>query len=186
MTKSEMTAAMFEEIKETMALMDEKLGDIAFNQQQTSAVIQTDVEQRKGKTIKIEQVINYLLDSINKSLHESVDELSNENRRIVSRMDMLVDNTKSLINEFKRSVKKRRNLFIRIIVFQVIAAVSIIFNVHLFNENHGLKDSDLQLKYLKVTNNVDANLAARLDTIFNVYRDEEAIALIRQAVRNNN
>jgi len=42
------------------------------------------------------------------------------------------------------------------------------------------------LKYLKVTNNVDANLAARLDTIFNVYRDEEAIALIRQAVRNNN
>jgi len=47
MTKNEMTAAMFEEIKQKMAIIDEKLGDVAFNQQQANANIEKDIEERK-------------------------------------------------------------------------------------------------------------------------------------------
>jgi len=165
MTKSEMTAAMFEEIKDKMAIMDEKLGDIAFSQQQANANVERDVEQRK-KAQKTEGVVKYLLDSIRGIVNCSVDNLSEENSKIALKIDKQAKIYRELFSELKQELKKRKVLIVRTIGFQIALAISIMFNIYALRENRGLKDSELQLKYLKATNNIDDELTGKLDTNF--------------------
>jgi len=183
MTKNEMTAAMFEEIKEKMAIMDEKQGDIAFNQQQTNANIEKGIEEQK-KPQKADNLVKYLLDSIRGIVNASADNLSEENSKIVSKINEQAEVYRELISELKQELNKRKVLMVKTIGFQIALAISIMFNIYMLNGNRGLKDSELQLKYLKVTNNVDDELTGRLDTIFNIYRNEEAIEFIRQTIKD--
>jgi len=188
MNKNEMTAAMFEEIKEKMSLMGEKLDDITFNQQQVSALIQEDVEQRKTKTIKIENVINYLLQSIDKSLRESTGELSKENSQIISKMDKQADSINSFSIQFKKSLKKRKIHSLKIYVFQVLFLVAATFSFYLVYENQNLKESELKYEYLKAKKLVMPDVSGRLDTVFDIKRNEEMIDEIERVVHayNNN
>ncbi|WP_430812738.1 MULTISPECIES: hypothetical protein [unclassified Carboxylicivirga] len=184
MTKNEMTTAMFEEIKEKMALMDEKLDDLNFNQEQARATILDDIEQRKKKTLKIEYVVDFILDSMDGVLNASTDKLSKENKQVLSKIDEQANALVLSMDEMKRSLHKRKLQTIKIFAFQVLFAIAASFCFYLIYENQNLRDSDLQLRYLKATNNIDMEVAGQLDTVFNVYRDEEAIESIKQAVNS--
>ncbi len=184
MTNNEMTAAMFEEIKEKMALMDEKLDDLNFNQDQARATILDDIEQRKKKTLKIENVVGFILDSMDGVLRASTNKLSKENKQVLSKLDERANALVLSMDEVKRSLNKQKLLTIKIYMFQVLFIMAASFCFYLIYENQNLKDSDLQLRYLKATNNIDMEVSSRLDTVFNVYRNEEAIKSIKQTVNN--
>jgi hypothetical protein len=59
-----------------MVSMDEKLADLNFYQDQARATILDDIEQRKKQTLEIENVVKFILDSMNGVLQVSTDKLS--------------------------------------------------------------------------------------------------------------
>ena len=140
---------------------------------------------RSGRSHKkTESLVNYILDSIRGIVYASADNLSEENSKIALRIDKQAEVYRELFSNLKQELKKRKVQKVKTIGIQIALAISIIFNIYVLNENRGLKDSELQLKYLKVTNNIDKEISGRLDTIFNIYRNEEAIEFIRQTIKD--
>ncbi|WP_430814036.1 hypothetical protein [Carboxylicivirga sp. RSCT41] len=183
MTKNEMTTAMFEEIKEKLAQMNEKLDDVNYNHELAKSEIISTMEKQKDRSITIESVVNYFLKSISGIINSSKSDLFDEIVKILPAIEKQTSVSQTLHAEVMQSLKKRKQLIVKVIVFQILSTVSILFNVYLLNDNQRLKDSDIQLQYLKETNNVNEDAVSRLDTIFNVYRDEEAIARMKRDVK---
>lgn len=182
MTNNEMTAAMFEEIKEKMALMDEKLDDVNYNNELTKNEILANMKKQDDRSINIESVVSYLLKSMSVIINASASNLSNEINKVLPVIDKQISVTQTCHAEVMQSLKKQKKLKFKIIVFQILVAASILYNFYLLNDNQRLRDSELQLNYLKATNNVNKDVAGSLDTIFNVYRDEKIIEVIVQTV----
>ncbi|MBK3516221.1 hypothetical protein [Carboxylicivirga marina] len=186
MTKnSEMTAAMFEEIREKLVKMNEKLDDVNYNHELTKSEILSNIEKQNDRSINIDSVVNYLLKSISGIINASACNLSNQIDKIFPVLDNQTSVSQSFHAEVLQGLKKRKQLMVKVIGFQILAIVSILFNVYFMNENQRLKDIELQLNYLKATNNINEEVASRLDTIFNMYRDEEVIDFIKQSLSGN-
>ncbi|WP_430812551.1 MULTISPECIES: hypothetical protein [unclassified Carboxylicivirga] len=108
--------------------------------------------------------------------------MSEEYNEVLLKMDERANALVLSMNEAKLSLHKRKLQANKVFVFQMLFAIAVFFCFYLIYENQNLKDSDLQLRYLKATNNINMEVASRLDTVFNVYRNEEEMAVIRQTV----
>gem|GEM_PF-5194404 len=180
-----MTTAMFEEIKEMMTSMDMKIDEL-------SAKVPESLPEESESTEKgneIEQVqlteyVDYMARRTGDALKISADLFMHKSSTLLTSFEIQASSILDAFSPILKYLKKRKSLTIKVIVFQLLFASTLVSNLYLLNENQRLKDNDLQLKYLKATNSVGPELVAWLDTTFNVYRNEEMIEIIKKEVSN--
>jgi len=181
MTKSDMITTMFEDIKEMIATMDKKIDHLSPQEERKDVSnVKEENEPKKEKRLTIGELFNHITSRVDENMRTFTDKIERETSLVISssykQMNQFDDSTNKLMGYYR----KRRSLISKIIGFQVAFALSTIFNIYLLNENQRLKDNDLMLKYLKATNRLDMKLSNKLDTIFHVHRNEEAIDFIKQ------
>ncbi|MCT4647262.1 MAG: hypothetical protein N4A74_19895 [Carboxylicivirga sp.] len=183
MTKSsEMTAAMFEEIKEIMASQNKKLDTITSSYEKSGLVFQKETEEQKRIVIRAEYQVCLLRDSIEYAMSFVKDESS----QFITETNKKLSACESSFNEMKQSLRKCRVLKIKISVFLVLFVIAASFCTYLIYENKGLKENGLKYNYLKAINVVTPKISARLDTIFNIQRNEKEIEKIKRIVNDYN
>jgi hypothetical protein len=77
-----------------------------------------------------------------------------ENKQELSKTDERANAFVISINVVKRSLQKKLQA-IRAFVFQVLFVIAASLSFYFIYENQTLKDSELQLRYLKATNNIN-------------------------------
>ncbi|TRX72546.1 hypothetical protein [Carboxylicivirga sp. M1479] len=182
MTKSEMTTAMFEEIKEMMASLNKKLDTITSGYEKSGLVFQKEAEEQKISITRAEHQVCLLRDSI----EDTMSFVKDESSQFIMETNKKVSAWESSIDEVKQSLRKRRVLKIKIFVFQVLFAIAASFCTYLIYENKGLKENGLKYNYLKAINVETPEVSARLDTVFNIQRNEEEIEKIKRIVNDFN
>lgn len=180
MNKSEMTTAMFEEIKEMMTSMNKKIDELSAKvpenlpEEPKSIEQETEVEQ-----IQLREYVDYMAGRTGDAIRISADLFMHQSSKLNTSFEIQTSSILDTFSPVLKYLKKRKSLTIKVIVFQLLFASTLVSNLYLLNENQRLKDNDLQLKYLKATNSVDLEVSGRLDTIFNVYRNEEMIEVVK-------
>nr|WP_321406801.1 hypothetical protein [uncultured Carboxylicivirga sp.] len=175
MTKIDMITAMFEEIKDKLDLLYQKSDNDV-------ASLHNNGSDKKSKGINIQDLSSIMADIVDFSMQNVGSIIQQENEELVSKSNKQFQKVDNQINQLVYHFKKWKNMIFKIVVLQVIVLICIILNISLLNENRRLKDSELQLKYLKATNKVDKRLSGRLDTIFYIHRNEEAIEHLKRIV----
>lgn len=182
MTKSEMTIAMFEEIKEMMASQNRKLDTITSGYEKSGLVFQKEAEEQKRSIARVEHQVCLLRDSI----EDAMSFVNDESSQFITETNKKVSALESSIDEVIQNLRKRRVLKIKIFVFLVLFAIAASLCAYLIYENKGLKENGLKYNYLKAINVVTPEVSARLDTVFNIQRNEEEIEKIKRIVNDFN
>jgi hypothetical protein len=170
MGKNDFVAAMFEEIKETMAAINKKL----------------ELEKpadKEPKRVIPKQFWEFVHESINKSVHEHI---SVSEQSIRKQLNQLTQDTKDLeqsVTEMTGEYKKRRMIFRKLVVWQSITVILFLGGIGLFVNNRQMRDNDLKFKYIQSQGGINSKGLLKLDTVFNMKRDELRNEKIKKMVR---
>ncbi|MBI9059093.1 MAG: hypothetical protein JEZ01_15120 [Labilibaculum sp.] len=166
MKRNDFVSAMFEEIKESLALIQEKM----------EANKPTEKEAQK---MIPRQLLEFIYQSIQQKFSLSDQSISRQFKELTQETQEL----KQKITELNEQNKKRKLMFRKLVVWQSIAAVLLLLTIGLFLNNRRLRDNDLKFKYIQYQAGINANGLLKLDTIFHVNRDEKVIERIQDAVK---
>ncbi len=169
MKKNDFVPAMFEEIKESLELIQKKIEE------------EKPAEREAQKMIP-RQLLEFIYQSIDKSIQQKI---SLSDQSALKQFNQLIQETKELeqrIKELSDQNKKRSLMFRKLVVWQSIAAVLFLGGIGLFVNNQQLKDNDLKFKYIQSQGGVDSKGLLKLDTVFHVNRNELVIEKIKEKV----
>nr|WP_320117458.1 hypothetical protein [uncultured Marinifilum sp.] len=170
MKRNDFVSAMFEEIKEKLVLIQEKI------EQDKSA-------EKEAQKMIPRQLLEFIYQSIDKSIQQKFSLSDQSTTRQFNQLTQETQELKQKIRELSEQNKKRKLMFRKLVVWQSIAAVLLLLTIGLFLNNRLLRDNDLKFKYIQNQGGINSRGLLKLDTIFNVNRDEKVIERIQEAVK---
>lgn len=170
MKRNDFVSAMFEEIKEKLVLIQEKI------EQDKSA-------EKEAQKMIPRQLLEFIYQSIDNSIQQKFSLSDQSTTRQFNQLTQETQELKQKIRELSEQNKKRKLMFRKLVVWQSIAAVLLLLTIGLFLNNRLLRDNDLKFKYIQNQGGINSRGLFKLDTIFNVNRDEKVIERIQEAVK---
>ena len=170
MKRNDFVSAMFEEIKEKLVLIQEKI------EQDKSA-------EKEAQKMIPRQLLEFIYQSIDNSIQQKFSLSDQSTTRQFNQLTQETQELKQKIRELSEQNKKRKLMCRKLVVWQSIAAVLLLLTIGLFLNNRLLRDNDLKFKYIQNQGGINSRGLFKLDTIFNVNRDEKVIERIQEAVK---
>lgn len=169
MRQNDFITAIFEEIKESLLVIKGKLEN-------------GQSENEKRKIVIPKELIEFLNRSIDRSIRENVSRLNHLSQDQFRDLNLKLEGLSQSVKELTKVQRKRRLLFRKLVVWQLLSAILLIVGLVLFVNSRKLRDNDLKFRYIQNQGGVNYRGLQKLDTIFHVYRDERLINKIEKSV----
>jgi hypothetical protein len=172
MRKNDFITAIFEEIKESLIVINGKLEN-------------GQPEHEKRKIVIPKELIEFLNRSIDQSIRENVSRLNHSSQDQFRDLNQKLEGLSQNVKELTKVQRKRRLLFRKLIAWQSLSAFLLIAGLVLFLHNKQLKNNDLKYRYIEACRGVDSGSLLELDTLFNVNRGELVIEEMKNKLKDN-
>jgi len=184
MSNNSLIAAMFEEIKKRLSIIETKIGNEGSKQ----------LHQEESPKLERQKFVSVrtFLNEIQRIIEASSQRDSNKTKSDILRTKTDLTNN---INQLKSSIeslkcfpkKKKRNLAVSELkmwkIGSTIVLVLLLFCVVALKiQNVRLTDNDLKYRYINFLQEIDSTALRNMEYIFHIKRDKELINDIRQAV----
>jgi hypothetical protein len=171
MRKNDFITAIFEEIKESLLVIDGKLENGQSGDE-------------KRKIVIPKELIEFLNRSIDQSVRENALRLNHSSQDQFRDLNQKLEGLSQSVKELTIVQRMCRLIFRKLIVWQFLSVFLLIMGLVLFVNNRQLRDNDLKFRYIKACGGIDSKKLLKLDTVFHVNRDELVIEKMKNRLKN--
>ncbi|RKD99769.1 hypothetical protein [Marinifilum flexuosum] len=162
MRKNDFITAIFEEIKESLLVIDGKLENGQSGDE-------------KRKIVIPKELVEFLNRSIDQSVRENISRLNLSSQDQFRDLNQKLGGLIHSVKELTKVRRKRKLIFRKLVVWQSISALLLMIGLTLFIHNRQLSDNALKFRYIEACGGIDSKKLLKLDTVFHVNRDELVI-----------